>query len=72
MTVWQQGYFSGHEKRRVIPDINLFSDCAVLVGEPQVFDGNFITVVSAFPHIGKTTGGNWFVTNFGKIARNGV
>ena len=64
--------FSTHKGGVLTPNTNFLNCIARLIGNPRAFDAYFDVIVCAFPHIGKTTGGNRVPTDSGEIAGNGV
>jgi len=53
-------------------DANLRGGVAILRGNPQCLDTDFLAAVSALPYIGKATTGNRFVPDSGEITGYGV
>ena len=55
-----------------VPDIHLLYDFSGSHGNSWAFDAHLDAIVLAFPYIGKTTGGDWIITNSGEITGDSV
>ena len=52
-----------------MPNTDLKNRLAIVHGNPQALDTNFLAAESAFPYVSKATIGDWMIPNSGKIAR---